>query len=137
MSCFSLSFFSIRPGQKRNTPPNLGNVCPRKELKSHVEKCRWRSVQCIHCHEAMQWFTLANHKKDECPERFVSCPWRKYGCKPKIKRKDVEKHCNSVETGKTHLEMKCKYLEEKLERVLWNIFHPFFFLFKNTLLIIK
>jgi len=53
---------------------------------------------------------LHTHQLSECPDQFVDCEWKKWGCKHyKIKRKDIEAH--NQEFKVQHLEFKIKSIQ--------------------------
>ncbi len=107
--------------QKRNkktpAPTNLGRICPRREFEAHLGSCRFRPAQCVGCRQRTTWYRLADHKRNECPERFIDCEWKKYGCKLKIKSKEMATHLKSAKSKRIHYELKCEYLERELEKV--------------------
>ncbi|KAI6647242.1 TNF receptor-associated factor 4-like isoform X1 [Oopsacas minuta] len=114
---------------------------PRHELKIHVsEKCKLRGILCEHCQTDLKAQDLPNHLEEcqnipqtcelgcgilvcredmarhleeECVEKKVECPFRKYKCEVGlIKRKELNQHLEEKRTE--HTELKLSAMEEIL-----------------------
>lgn len=67
----------------------------RKEMKEHIDtKCPYALIECKLCKIKMKRNLVDKHLNKSCSEVEVDCPYKRYGCDVKIKRKDVETHFN-------------------------------------------
>ena len=97
----------------------------RNELSIHVkDNCVQREIQCEHCFISVKFCDcskhfkeclyvelpcdlcgvekcrkdMAGHIKDDCPENDIDCPFVRYKCLTRIKRKDIDKYLEEKET---------------------------------------
>ncbi|KAI6647251.1 TNF receptor-associated factor 4 [Oopsacas minuta] len=114
-------------------------VLPRHELSSHIrEECTFRKIPCEHCQRGITPYDMLNHLEkcqkiplscelgcgiilcredmaqhleEECVEKKVECPFRKYKCEVGlIKRKELNQHLKEKRTE--HTELKLSAMEE-------------------------
>ena len=113
-----------------------GAVLTRNDLKIHVTNiCIERKIRCQHCHINVKVCSnpkhlkecpyvkitcelckvekyrkdMTNHIEQYCPEKIFDCPFAKYKCTSRMKRKDMDKHLEEMEIK--HLELKITAME--------------------------
>ena len=64
---------------------------PRKELKSHLENCEFKKIDCKFCKNLIIIKELQNHEKF-CPKILIKCK----KCNLKIRRDDVDNHIKNI-----------------------------------------
>lgn len=108
--------------------------CVGKLIRVNADHNNESSAQCPHCRASVAWQNvhgskflnreishlmvkcnlceswvgevakLNEHQITDCPDGFVDCCWKKYGCKETIKRREVDAHNEAFKVQ--HLEMK-------------------------------
>jgi len=83
-----------------------------KETKIHFENCPYRYVLCDMCKQAILNFDKLNeHKKFECDERYMKCPFN--NCVHEVKRSGIMRHILGSENDISEmLKMKVFFIEE-------------------------
>ena len=76
----------------------------------HLEKCPRVRVPCELCSVETRRDAMTKHLSDDCKEKVLECPFVKYKCMTRIKRKDIDKHLEEKETK--HLGLKLTAMEE-------------------------
>ena len=76
----------------------------------HLEKCPEMKVLCGLCGVEKCRKDMIQHFKDDCPEKMLVCPFVKYKCLTRMKRKDIDKHLEEKETK--HLGLKLNAMED-------------------------
>ena len=115
-----------------------GLIVKRDEARTHVmDKCLRRKIPCEHCQQKFKFCEMPKHHKEcpkakvscelkcgrsinredmaqhveqDCVETEVECPFVRYKCETKLKRKHVNRHLAEKET--THLGLRLTALEE-------------------------
>jgi len=84
-------------------PKNCKASILRKDIKSHLEICKFFNLKCQHCHKTFKRFKIENHIAKDCPAVLVDCP---NNCAAKVQRGLIIKHLDEAcpETIK-----KCEY----------------------------
>ena len=116
---------------------NCGIKIIRDELRIHMDKCPYRKVRCEHCfYYGLKFCDMSSHLnvcpriklscelkcgkimcredvslhlEEYCPEKEIPCPFAKYSCYVRMKRKRMSKHLEKKQTE--HLELKLSGLE--------------------------
>ena len=83
-------------------------------LKVYCELCN--DFQC-------KLLELHDHQTKDCLDFKVDCQWKMYGCKQKIKRKNVDLHNKMHEVN--HLKLKIKFLENNNEKKIQQLLRKF------------
>ena len=113
----------------------------RNELRIHVkENCVQRKIRCEHCSISVRFCDKPKHLKEcprvivpcelcrvetrredmtkhlsnDCIEKEIECPFVKYKCMTRIKRKDMDKHLEEKETK--HLGLKLTAMEDLITK---------------------
>ena len=76
----------------------------------HLKECPLVKVTCYQCGVAKYRKDMTQHFKDDCSEKMIDCPFVKYKCLARMKRKDIDKHLEEKETK--HLELKLTAMED-------------------------
>ena len=76
----------------------------------HLEECPNVKVTCELCSEEKYRKDMTEHLKDYCPEKMLECPFVKYKCITRIRRKDMDNHLEEKETK--HLGLKLSAMED-------------------------
>ena len=76
----------------------------------HLEECPEMKVLCDQCSVEKYRKDMTQHLEDDCPENMLDCPFVKYKCLARIKRKDIDKHLEEKETK--HLGLKLTAMED-------------------------
>ena len=76
----------------------------------HLKECPKMKVLCDLCNVEKCRKDMKQHLKDDCPEKMIDCPFVKYECLARIKRKDIDKHLEEKETE--HLGLKLTAMED-------------------------
>ena len=102
--------------EKENCPQrqvkcdNCDEIFKSLELNGHLEKCPKMKVSCDLCSEEKYRKDMTQHLEDDCPEKMVYCPFVKYKCLARMKRKDIAKHLEEKEIK--HLGLKLTAMED-------------------------
>eukprot|EP01083_Nonionella_stella_P094183 264178_1 len=88
------------------------NVHGSKFLNREISQLQ---CKCNLCHEWIGNLSkLSPHQLQDCPDQFMDCTWKKYGCKEtKIKRKDIAQHNQDFKVQ--HLELKLHFVTKQHE----------------------
>ena len=84
------------------------------ELNEHLEKCPKLRVPCELCSVETRRDAMTKHLSDDCKEKEIECPFVKYKCLTRIKRKDIDKHLEENETK--HLGLKLTAMEDLITK---------------------
>ena len=85
------------------------------DLFQHIKVCTRIKLSCeLKCRVVMFHEDIAQHLEKHCPEKEIACPFAKYNCKVRIKRKCMSKHLEKKRTE--HTEMKLNGLEDIIVR---------------------
>ena len=76
----------------------------------HLTECPRVRVPCQLCSVEIYREDIAEHIEKYCPEEMIECPFVKYKCMTRIKRKDMDKHLEEKETK--HLGLKLTTMED-------------------------
>ena len=82
-----------------------------RDNSKHLKECPKMKVSCELCGEEKYRKDMTQHLEDDCPEKMLDCPFVKYKCLERIKRKDIDKHLEEKETK--HLGLKLEDLINK------------------------
>ena len=118
-------------------------ILPRCELDLHLtSSCVKRRVMCGHCNQDFMFEKLTNHYQIcleyefpcpnncnvnlkrklldshlelECPNMVVDCPYKKFGCRQEVLRRELEEHkkTNRIQ----HLESKSIFADREMEEL--------------------
>ena len=80
----------------------------------HLEECPRVRVPCELCNVEMYREEMTEHIEKYCPEEMIECPFVKYKCLTRIKRKDMDKHLEENETK--HLGLKLTAMEDLITK---------------------
>ena len=80
----------------------------------HLKECPLVTVTCYQCGIEKYRKDMTKHFKDDCPEKMLDCPFVKYKCLTRMKRKDIDKHLEEKETE--HLELKLTAMEDFINK---------------------
>ena len=75
--------------------PQCNKSLTKKRMKEHDKECPKKKVKCV-CGVELYREDLEKHKEEECIEEEMECSFSVYGCKEKIKRKEIDKHNKEV-----------------------------------------
>ena len=78
----------------------------------HLEECPNVEVTCELCSEEKCRKDMTEHLEDYCPEKMIDCPFVKYKCITRIRRKDMDNHLEEKETK--HLGLKLTAMEDSI-----------------------
>ena len=76
----------------------------------HLRECPKVTATCYLCGVEKCRKDMTQHFKDDCPEKMIDCPFVKYKCLTRMKRKDNDKHLEEKETE--HLGLKLTAMED-------------------------
>ena len=82
----------------------------RGENSNHLKECPLLKVTCYRCSVEKYRKDMTQHLRDHCPEKILDCPFVKYKCLERMKRKDIDKHLEEKETK--HLGLKLAAMED-------------------------
>jgi hypothetical protein len=57
-------------------------------LHQHTRRCKFVTIQCVHCNTTLLRYTLARHVQFECAEAYIACA----RCSLRIKRAALDEH---------------------------------------------
>ena len=80
----------------------------------HLKECPLVTVTCYQCGIEKYRKDMTKHFKDDCPEKMLDCPFVKYKCLARMKRKDIDKHLEEKETK--HLGLKLTAMEDLITK---------------------
>ena len=80
----------------------------------HLKECPLVTVTCDLCSVEKYRKDMTQHLIDDCPEKMIDCPFVKYKCLARIKRKYIDKHLEEKETK--HLELKLTAMEDLITK---------------------
>lgn len=83
-----------------------------KDRTQHEKECTFRKISCKFCQESIRFNQLQNHIENDCPETEITCK----ACKDKLIRKNLDKHpdsCLEMQINCTYSKFGCK---EKMKR---------------------
>ena len=80
----------------------------------HLTECPRVRVPCELCSVEIYREDIAEHIEKYCPEEMIECPFVKYKCMTRIKRKDMDKHLEEKETK--HLGLKLTTMEDLITK---------------------
>ena len=84
------------------------------DYSRHLEECPKVKVTCDLCNIEKYRKDMTEHLKDYCPENEIECPFVKYKCMTRIKRKDMDNHLEQKETK--HLGLKLTAMEDLISK---------------------
>ena len=64
-------------------------TCFREDIKSHMDQCVYRVVQCSYCEVYLAFIELSSHHDNVCPKIEIDCPQQ---CGKKEKREVMNEH---------------------------------------------
>ena len=76
----------------------------------HLKECPFVKLTCYQCGVEKYRKDMTQHFKDDCSEKIIDCPFVKYKCLVRMKRKDIDKHLEEKETK--HFGMKLTAMED-------------------------
>ena len=76
----------------------------------HLKECPEMKVLCELCNVEKYRKDMTQHLEEDCPENMLDCPFVKYKCLARMKRKDIDKHLEEKETK--HLGLKLTAMED-------------------------
>ena len=80
---------------------NYLRVC---DISIHINECPKMRLPCeLKCGKIMCRTDVSLHLEDYCPEKEIPCPFAKYSCEVRIKRKHMSQHLEKKRTE--HLEL--------------------------------
>ena len=97
--------------KRRVTCEHCNQYCMYKELTNHYQSCLDYQVPCPNnCNANLKQKLLDSHLELECPNTVVKCPYKKFGCRQEVFRRDLEEHkkTNQIE----HLEFATCEIEQ-------------------------
>lgn len=71
--------------------PQCNQSMSKKKMQDHENECPKKQVKC-ECGLELFREELEKHKVNDCIEQETECSFNIYGCKERIKRKEIEKH---------------------------------------------
>ena len=80
----------------------------------HLKECPEMKVSCELCSVDKYRKDMTQHLEDDCPENMLDCPFVKYKCLTRMKRKDIDKHLEEKETK--HLGLKLTAMEDLINK---------------------
>ena len=80
----------------------------------HLKECPEVKVLCELCSVEKYRKDMTQHLEDDCTEKMLDCPFVKYKCLARIKRKDIDKHLEEKETK--HLGLKLTAMEDLINK---------------------
>ena len=80
----------------------------------HLGECPEMKVLCDLCGVEKYRKDMTQHLEDDCPVKMLDCPFVKYKCLARMKRKDIDKHLEEKETK--HLGLKLTAMEDLIDR---------------------
>ena len=80
----------------------------------HLKECHKVRVVCELCSVETRREDMTKHLSDDCKEKEIECPFVKYKCMTRIKRKDMDKHLEEKETK--HLGLKLTAMEDLITK---------------------
>ena len=80
------------------------------DKSKHLKECPEMKVLCDLCSVEKYRKDMTQHLEDDCPEKMLDCPFVKYKCLARMKRKDIAKHLEEKETK--HLGLKITAMED-------------------------
>ena len=81
------------------------------DMSQHLKECPRIKLSCeLKCGVVMCREDMTQHLEEHCPEKEIACPFAKYNCKVRIKRKGMSKHLEKKKIE--HTEMKLNGLED-------------------------
>ena len=80
----------------------------------HLKECPEMKVLCDLCSVEKCRKDMTQHLEDDCPEKMLDCPFVKYKCLARMKRKDIAKHLEEKETK--HLGLKLTAMEDLITK---------------------
>ena len=85
------------------------------DYPKHLRECPNVKVSCDICDIGMMYRKdMTEHLKDYCPENEIECPFVKYKCMTRIRRKDMDNHLEEKETK--HLGLKLTAMEDLISK---------------------
>ena len=84
------------------------------ELNGHLDECPKMKVSCDLCSVEKYRKDMTQHLEYDCPEKMIDCPFVKYKCLERMKRKDIDKHLEEKETK--HLGLKLTAMEDLINK---------------------
>ena len=84
------------------------------DYSKHLRECPDLKVSCDLCGIEKYRKDMTEHLKDYCPENEIECPFVKYKCMTRIKRKDMDNHLEEKETK--HLGLKLTAMEDLISK---------------------
>ena len=84
------------------------------DYSKHLRECPNVKVACDLCGIEKYRRDMTEHLRDYCPEKMIECPFVKYKCMTRIKRKDMNKHLEEKETK--HLGLKLTMMEDLISQ---------------------
>ena len=80
----------------------------RKNMESHqLNQCPMKVLSCKECKENVMRKDMKKHITDICSGRICKCPFSKYGCNERVKRKDLNTHLAKNEIKHLNLKVCC------------------------------
>ena len=87
-----------------------------KELTNHYLMCLEYQVPCPNnCNVNLKRKLLDSHLELECPNMVVECPYKKFGCREEVLRRDLEEHKKTNQIQ--HLESKSIFAIREMEEL--------------------
>ena len=80
----------------------------------HLKECPKMKVSCELCSVEKYRKDMTQHLEEDCPEKMLDCPFVKYKCLARMKRKDIAKHLEEKETK--HLGLKLTAMEDLINK---------------------
>ena len=80
----------------------------------HLKECPLVTVTCYLCSEEKYRKDMTQHLRDDCPEKMIDCPFVKYKCLSRMKRKYIDTHLEEKETK--HLGLKLTAMEDLINK---------------------
>ena len=80
----------------------------------HLKECPKVKMTCEQCREVKYRKDMTEHFKDYCPEKMLECPFVKYKCMTRIRRKDMDNHLEEKEIK--HLGLKLTVMEDLISQ---------------------
>ena len=85
-----------------------------RDNSKHLKECPLVTVTCYLCGVEKYRKDMTQHLEDDCPEKMIDCPFVKYKCLARMKRKDIDKHLEEKETK--HLGLKLTTMEDLINK---------------------
>ena len=80
----------------------------------HLKECPLVKLTCYQCGIEKYRKDMTRHFKDDCPEEMIYCPFVKYKCLVRMKRKYIAKHLEEKEIK--HLGLKLTVMEDLVNK---------------------